>query len=201
MDARAIRGASGGLLVLMAGVAAAEARCPVSGDLERGVAVDFSNGDSAVYRTGPGPGLIEAVTVAADGGVWRVLLTRGDYTLRFETNGPDGAPVVVEFIYDVEPADLPVPEPSTRWSSRMKMLGPTGAQDIRANYEAGPLTTETLAGCDFEAIEVTQVAEAAATAVTVTWWLPELGLSVVRRSERPGVPPQALEVVAIEAVE
>ncbi len=182
---------------------AAQAACPVAGDLAGGIRMVLEGGDAELFTLGD-TGLVESRLTQAEGRETRFTYARGAYLLESIEHDsgslrPDSR---VTFAFPMRPEETPEPGPGRGWGVRMVANYGDGPVVEMLGVSFGAPETVELGGCSLEVLPMEQrIFEGGAlVAREERHFLPVLGFSYpVAWHEDDRV--DRYDYVSIEAVE
>ncbi len=146
--------AAGLVVALQAGVAFAQAGCPTSADLARGIRIEFADGSYETYRdAGSGVVFVEGQDVEGYG--YQMELGQGIHLLTYAnvTSGAVDTMSRISYDYGRAAGELPLPEAGGRWSSAVTVTDQYGERSEPQTHEWGQITTVDIGGCSYDMIE------------------------------------------------
>ena len=187
------------LALALAPALAAEARCPVAADLASGIRFVYGDDTSEVYRAGAG-GAVVVDGYTGDTLDRRLTLLHGVFLTRYAPIAPDGAEAAGVSLYDFPP-DTPPPAPGTTWSGLPRLSEAGQSRDEPQTHVAGPLRSVEIAGCPYEAFDISvDFGELAGYSESLVF-MPDLGIGYLAGYANDGGDPRAVDVVLLEALE
>jgi hypothetical protein len=180
----------------LAGMAAAQARCPTGDDLARGIRVDFSDGSHEVFRD-PGMGIVVVDGVDANGYGYRMELVHGLHLLSYVnvTGGVVDDQSAIAYDYGVGASDLPVPVAGGRWSTGVWVNDPLGRRSEPQSHVWGEVGVVDIGGCTYEMLEAVIMYKTGDGYRESLEYIPELGFGYLVWNES-----QVMEAVPVRAV-
>ncbi|EYD75448.1 hypothetical protein Rumeso_03018 [Rubellimicrobium mesophilum DSM 19309] len=186
--------------LLLAGPAFGQAACPVSGDLPRGIRVDYDDGTTEVFRATGAPGVVAVLGTFGDGTGYRLELGQGLHLLSYTPVSADGgvdAEARVDYDYGRTAEELPVVEAEKRFDTPVRVTDQFGLHDQAQSQAYGAEEVLAIGTCSYRAVPVMIAYDTSNDYVEALRFLPELGIALLNWQESTDQARRVIEPVAI----
>ncbi|WP_296420313.1 hypothetical protein [Pseudooctadecabacter sp.] len=175
------------------------ADCPTGADLESGIVFTTDTGETDTYTSRPN-GIVQIDALSPENVTYRTLLGKGIHVLQLSDleNGQVLSDSIVSTSYPMAAAELPVPEPGTRWrvDTMINAYGDIYPETQTQTY--GQMTAYTVGDCTFDAIPAKFRYESDGFTINEDIiYLPDLGLSLLVAYEDTDAPREDYAYVAV----